>query len=75
MTREEFESKCYDAYCLDWMLSHGYSLDDYRKGIFDGLLANVENDEEISDLETLDDAMAFAMELAGIRFGLNLRRV
>ncbi len=62
MTREEFESKCYDAYCLDWMLSHGYSLDDYRNGIFDGILEHISNNEEISDLETLDEAFVSAMD-------------
>ncbi len=29
MTRSEFEKKCYEAYKLDWMLSHGYTLKDY----------------------------------------------
>lgn len=29
MTKLEFEQKCYDAYKLDWMMSHGYSLKDY----------------------------------------------
>ncbi len=28
MTKEEFEQKCYEAYQLDWMISHGYSLGD-----------------------------------------------
>ena len=31
MTKEQFENKCYEAYQLDWMISHGYSLSDYRK--------------------------------------------
>lgn len=30
MTQEQFEKKCYDAYQLDWMISHGHSLDEYR---------------------------------------------
>lgn len=31
MTKEQFENKCYEVYQLDWMISHGYSLSDYRK--------------------------------------------
>ena len=31
MTKEQFENKCYEVYQLDWMVSHGYSLSDYRK--------------------------------------------
>ncbi len=40
--KECFEKKCYSAYQLDWMMSHGYSLDDlyrvmlkYEKEMFD----------------------------------------
>ncbi len=40
--REQFEQKCYEAYQLDWMMSHGYSLDklyrlmlEYEKEMFD----------------------------------------
>lgn len=29
MSKTEFESRCYEAYKLDWMLAHGYSLKDY----------------------------------------------
>lgn len=28
MTKETFEQICYEAYQLDWMVSHGYSLND-----------------------------------------------
>ncbi len=28
MTKEMFEQKCYEAYQLDWMVSHGHSLND-----------------------------------------------
>ncbi len=42
MTKEEFEQKCYEAYQLDWMLSHRFSLQDLlnvmeenRKEVFD----------------------------------------
>ncbi len=31
MQEEEFLKKCYEAYQLDWMLSQGYSLNDYLK--------------------------------------------
>ena len=37
--KEAFEQKCYEAYQLDWMISHGYSIRDY-------LLALVEEDEK-----------------------------
>ena len=30
ITQEQFEKKCYDAYQLDWMISHGHSLNEYR---------------------------------------------
>nr|WP_297765856.1 hypothetical protein [uncultured Butyrivibrio sp.] len=40
--KEQLEQKCYEAYKLDWMMSHGYSLDDlyramlkYEKEMFD----------------------------------------
>ena len=33
MTQEEFKQACYEAYQLDWMLSHGYSLNDFLHGI------------------------------------------
>ena len=29
--KEEFIQACYEAYQLDWMISHGYSLADYRE--------------------------------------------
>ncbi len=29
MKKSEFEQKCYEAYKLDWMISHGYTLKDY----------------------------------------------
>lgn len=58
MTQEQFEKKCYDAYQLDWMISHGHSLDEYRH-----LLASIagmtfeENPLDIpsneNDMETL----------------------
>lgn len=33
MTETEFKQACYEAYQLDWMISHGYSLKDYLYGI------------------------------------------
>ena len=41
MTKTAFEQKCYDAYKLDWMQSHGYTLRDY-------LNALINEDEETS---------------------------
>lgn len=41
MKKSEFEQKCYDAYKLDWMQSHGYTLRDY-------LNALINEDEEAS---------------------------
>lgn len=41
MTKAEFEQRCYDAYKLDWMISHGYTLRDY-------LNALIYEDEEAS---------------------------
>lgn len=31
MNQEEFEKACYEAYQLDWMISHGYSLNDLKE--------------------------------------------
>lgn len=39
MKKEDFESRCYEAYKLDWMISHGYSLRDYLNAI-------IQEDEE-----------------------------
>lgn len=33
MKKEEFVKKCYEAYKLMWMLSHGYGLTDYLNGL------------------------------------------
>lgn len=44
ITKEQFEEKCYNAYQLDWMISHGYSLADYRTLIAELAGMNLEED-------------------------------
>ena len=44
MTKQEFEQKCYEAYRLDWMLSHGYTIDDVISGICDIAIEAVSED-------------------------------
>ena len=46
--KEKFEEKYYRAYQLDWMLSHGFSLQDVYSGIVGLMAENLdENPEEI----------------------------
>ena len=35
MDKNAFEQKCYEAYQLDWLISHGYSLNDLYKEMLD----------------------------------------
>jgi len=35
MDRSIFEQKCYETYQLDWLISHGYSLNDLYKEMLD----------------------------------------
>lgn len=51
MTKEQFENKCYEAYQLDWMISHGYSLSDYRK-LLSELASECIEEEPIEKLPT-----------------------
>ncbi len=51
MTKEQFENKCYEAYQLDWMISHGYSLSDYRK-LLSELASECIEEETIEKLPT-----------------------
>ncbi len=45
----KFQDLCYEAYKLEWMLSHGYNLEDYVEG-----LASVADDYLYSDDECLE---------------------
>ena len=50
--REKFQKKCYEAYCLDWMISHGVSLN----SIMDVVAENIkESDESLSSEKLLSD--------------------
>ena len=51
-SRNKLEESCYEAYRLDWMLSHGESLTSYRNGLAEAAEL-IEEDEE-QDLFELD---------------------
>lgn len=69
LTQEEFEQKCYGLYQLEWMMRHGFSLEDlynvmlkYEKEMFDPMdfrdsdgELNYENEFDESDLERAAD--------------------
>ena len=44
MDRKTFEQECYDAYALDWMMSHGWSLGDAYSIIVQLAAERVEED-------------------------------
>ncbi|MBO4847292.1 MAG: hypothetical protein IKS48_01500 [Eubacterium sp.] len=46
VNQEEFEQKCYEAYKLDWMLSHGHTLTELMGIIVELVSASVEEDPE-----------------------------
>lgn len=50
MTEEQMKRTLYELYQLDWMMSHGYSLDDVIKGMNDYEAVdhddNIHNDED-----------------------------
>ncbi len=67
MSRKEFEQKCYEVYQLDWMISHGHSIDDYRTGIVGGVMDYFEDEDHIEDLSedavlTLDGSFVSALD-------------
>ena len=66
MTQEQFEDKCYGAYQLDWMISHGYTLDDYRKNLSD--LAGEAIEDDTDDIPTNADEMTSLIENADTSF-------
>lgn len=66
MTQEQFEDKCYRAYQLDWMISHGYTLDDYRKNLSD--LAGEAIEENASNMPADAEETASLIEYADTAF-------
>ncbi len=61
MENEEFKDKCYEAYQLDWMLSHGFSLNDlykaqlkYMQEMFDPEDFIEDGDEKTFDFDESD---------------------
>lgn len=52
--KEEFECKCYEAYKLDWMLSHGATLSEIYK-IMTEIAAEVIDDELMEVPKTTDE--------------------
>ncbi len=59
MRIEKFENKCYEAYKIHWMLTHGKSLEEYSKGC-----------EEDGCFEGFDDGSCFVCkdEFLGAEF-------
>ena len=55
MTQRQFEKKCYEAYQLDWMISHGHSLKDYRDEITS--LVGMTIEENPLDIPSNEDDM------------------
>ena len=53
-----FENKCYEAYKLDWMLSHGKTLAELVKGTTEVLTDLVENGNTSSMNECAEGALA-----------------
>ena len=47
--KECFEKKCYSAYQLDWMMSHGFSLDDVIKALKESLIDQLNEEGEDCD--------------------------
>ena len=61
-----FEDKCYEAYQLHWMISHGYSLHDAAEAVFD----NMEEDfcERVKDRDDPTDVITTSQEEGRDRF-------
>ena len=62
MTKKDFEERCYRAYQLDWMISHGYSLHDLKETLTGIAVENV----EAGLAETLTDAESVRTEAADL---------
>ena len=48
--KTEFEQKCYEAYKLDWMISHGLSLHNYLLGLAEDLTQTDDRIEKLLEL-------------------------
>lgn len=55
--QNKFQNKCYKAYQLDWMMSHGYALDDVIDILTGSLVDQIESDSET--IESGDSAKNF----------------
>lgn len=63
MTKEQ-KRRLYEAYKLDWMLGHGYSIDDIFANMFDhandaDYIKTDNNDEPIVDADCIDIVAAY----------------
>ena len=55
--QENFTNRCYDAYCLDWMISHGLSVNSIFDVIRECFKEMAENDDaDLQDMNTAVDA-------------------
>lgn len=59
----KFELDCYHAYQLDWMMSHGFTIDDVMDQLKASLIDQVESDNEVIDSgRKMDNFMQCAKE-------------
>lgn len=70
MTKQDFEQKCYDAYKLDWMISHGFSLRDYLEALIyedeEARAANCYPEGDARDIfESLDASFEYETGFGG----------
>ncbi len=59
---EEFYDRCYKAYQLDWMISHGYSIDDFYDAIKASVVDQVAEGYNINSSSRAENAMQCAIE-------------
>jgi len=62
MPEDEFKKKCYMAYQLDWMLSHGLNIQDFFREIKKSIVSQVEENYSISTTSCAEHAMECAYE-------------
>lgn len=60
--REEFYDRCYKAYQLDWMISHGCSIDDFYDAIKASVVDQVAEGYDIDSSDRAENAMQCAIE-------------
>lgn len=60
--KEEFYDRCYQAYQLDWMISHGYSIDDFYDAIKVSVVDQVAEGYNIDSSSRAENAMQCAVE-------------